>query len=161
QASLFEERVRWAGLSFDPDYAGSIDGSWQTMHDIHSKGLPPPADLAHLVALYDQGIRYTDHWIGELVAGLERRGLSNTTLVIVTADHGEELGDHGGMEHTRTFYDEVMRVPLIVVAPGLPSGQVVTTQVGLVDVFPTVLDVLGESYDGPEQGISLRPALEG
>jgi len=55
----------------------------------------------------------------------------------------------------------VMRVPLIVVAPGLPPGQVVTSQVGLVDVFPTVLDVLGVSYDGPEQGISLRPALEG
>jgi arylsulfatase A-like enzyme len=160
-AALAEERRRWTELSFDPEYAGSIDASWDTMNRIRLTGLPPPADLAHLVALYDQGIRYTDHWIGELAAGLEARGLANTTLLVITADHGEELADHGGFEHTRTFYDEVMRVPLIVVAPGLPSGQVVTTQVGLVDVFPTVLDVLGVPYDGPEQGISLRPALEG
>jgi arylsulfatase A-like enzyme len=161
RAALAEERRRWAELAFDPDYQGSIDGSWQTLAELRRVGLPPPADLAHLVALYDQGIRYTDHWIGELAAGLEARGLASTTLLIVTADHGEELGEHGGLEHTRTFYEEVMRIPLVVLAPGLPSGQVVTTQVGLMDVFPTVLDVLGVSYDGPVQGISLRPALEG
>jgi arylsulfatase A-like enzyme len=160
-AALAEEHRRWTELAFDPGYTGSIDGSWETLKEIRMKGLPPPADLAHLAALYDQGIRYTDHWIGELADGLEARGLAGNTLLVVTADHGEELGDHGGLEHTRTFYEEVMRIPLIVDAPGLPSGQVVTTQVGLVDLFPTVLDVMGVFYDGPVQGISLRPALEG
>ena len=160
-AVLAEEHRRWSALSFDPDYKGPVDGSWGSMRELRLKGLPPTADLAHLVALYDQGIRYTDHWIGELAAGLEARGLAGTTLLVVTADHGEELGDHGGLEHTRTFYEEVMRIPLIVRAPGLPSGQVVTAPVGLVDLFPTVLDVLAVPYDGLVQGISLRPALEG
>ncbi|HWP64851.1 MAG TPA: sulfatase-like hydrolase/transferase [Candidatus Limnocylindria bacterium] len=161
RALLAEERRRWAALAFDPEYAGTLDGSWATLQQIRrSERLPAPRDLAHLVALYDQGIRYTDHWVGELVAGLEARGLARSTFVVLTADHGEELGEHGGLEHTRTFYDEVMRVPLVVVAPGM-APRVVTTQVGLLDVFPTVLDLLGITPPVPVQGLSLRPALEG
>jgi arylsulfatase A-like enzyme len=162
RALLAEERRQWAAVDFDPDYAGTIDGSWGTMERIrHSGRLPPERDLAHLVALYDQGIRYTDHWIGELAVGLEARGLSGSTVVVVTADHGEEFGDHGRLEHTRTFYEEMMRVPLVIADPGLGAGRIVEAQVGLVDLFPTLLDLLAVRYEGLVQGISLRPALEG
>jgi arylsulfatase A-like enzyme len=162
RALLAEEQRRWAAVDFDPEYAGTIDGSWTTLEKIRRSGhLPPERDVTHLAALYDRGIRYTDHWIGEVAAGLEARGLSGSTMVVVTADHGEELGDHGRLEHTRTFYEEMMRVPLVVVAPGLGAGRVVQAQVGLVDLFPTLLDLLAVPYDGPVQGISLLPALEG
>jgi arylsulfatase A-like enzyme len=87
--------------------------------------------------------------------------LSDSTVLVVTADHGEEFWEHGRLEHARTFYEEVMRVPLVIVAPGYGTGRVVETQVGLVDLFPTVLDLLAVPYDGPVQGISLRPALDG
>jgi arylsulfatase A-like enzyme len=162
RAGLAEEALRWAAVDFDPGYAGTIDGGWETLAAVRRGQRPlTPRDLTHLTALYDRGIRYTDHWIGEVVRGLAARGLTESTVLVITADHGEELGDHGRLEHAHTFYDEVMRVPLVVVAPGLGAGRVVTTQVGLVDLFPTVLDLLAVPYDGPVQGTSLRPALEG
>jgi arylsulfatase A-like enzyme len=146
-AALVEERRRWTELAFDPEYAGAIDGSWQTLQQIKRLGLPPPPDLAHLVALYDQGIRYTDHWIGELAAGLEARGLAGTTLLIITADHGEELGDHGGIAHGRTVWNEVLHIPLAVKFPkggrpaALPARIERVTQT--IDLYPGLLRAAG------------------
>jgi arylsulfatase A-like enzyme len=160
RALLADERRRWEEVDFDPDYEGTIDGTWASLRSIRlSRRLPPVRDVEHLVALYDQGIRYTDYWIGQLADGLAARGLLDSTVLVVTADHGEEFGEHGQLEHSHTFFEEVMRIPLVIVAPG--AGGVVTAQVGLVDLFPTLLDLLAVPHDGPVQGVSLRPALDG
>jgi len=106
-----------------------------------------------LVARYDAEIRTTDDALRALVAGLEGRGLLDRTLIVVTADHGEEFLEHEYIEHGWTLYEEAIRVPLIFVAPG--ALEPTRTQVGAshVDIVPTVLDLLGveamsETTDG-------------
>jgi len=98
----------------------------------------------YLRALYGDGVRYADRWLGFLIANLRELGLYQDALVIVTADHGEELGEHGRFGHARTVYDEVLRVPLLVKFPrGAHAGTRVRAPVGLIDIMPTVLDVAG------------------
>lgn len=157
---LEEERQRYAQWNFDPDYTGTIDGSEPTLAPLRTVA-PPPRDAAHVAALYDRGIAYADHWIGHLIDELKRRGLYDQTVLLVTADHGEELFDHGRLDHSRTFYDEIMRIPLILHVPGRGIGTSSAVQVGLLDVMPTLLDLLGVPYAGTMQGQSLRPLLDG
>jgi arylsulfatase A-like enzyme len=105
-----------------------------------------PETLRAMSDAYDETIRYIDDGLGRLFELLKSRGLYDNTLVIITADHGEEFMEHGLLGHGLSLYDEVIRVPLIVKFP-CPgphcSPRVVTSQVELVDVFPTVLQVLG------------------
>jgi len=160
--ALEEERARYRELDFDPDYSGWLDGSPDALRAIRKRRKQPtPRDVEHLGALYDRGVAYTDVWIGRLIDGLRERGLLDRSVVILTADHGEELLDHGGVEHLDTHYDEVMRVPLVVRAPGAGHGLVVREQVGLIDVMPTVLDLAGVPTDLPMQGRSLVPLRDG
>lgn len=161
-AGAAEERARYATIDFDRDYRGPVDGSWENLRAIRERRLDlTQRDLTHLIALYDRGIAYTDYWLGELVTRLRDHGLLDRTMLVITADHGDELFEHGGIEHTRTFYDEIMHVPLIVRIPGEGRGRVVSDQVGLVDVMPTILDVLGVPGPPSMQGRSLRPLLDG
>ena len=82
------------------------------------------ADLAFLNAMYDGGIRYADDLLRQFFASLEEIGFLDQCLVIITSDHGEEFGDHGGLLHKRTLYDELLRVPLILVGEGVSVGKV-------------------------------------
>ncbi len=157
-----EERARFAALDFGSSAGSLVDGSLESIQAL--KGLAPNApakDVEQLVALYDRGVAYTDHWIGHLLDQLRARGLLDASVLVVTSDHGEEFLEHGFLEHGRTFYDEMLRVPLIVRVPGEGQGRVVTQQVGLVDVLPTLLDVLGVETPRAVQGRSLRPLLRG
>lgn len=161
---LAEERVRYHEFDFNPDYRGDIDGYWTVVkRDKERRDLAPlpAADQAQLVALYDRGIAYTDYWMGRLIDGLEQRGVLDGTIVVITSDHGDELMDHGGVEHGDTFYDEMIRVPLIMRVPGLAQGKVVETQVGLVDLMPSLLDLLRVPHDLFLQGRSFVPLLKG
>jgi arylsulfatase A-like enzyme len=119
-------------------------------------------DWRRIVSLYDGEIGFTDMAIGRLLAGLSERGLRRKTLVVLLADHGEEFYEHGGLGHGHTLFDEVIRVPLILSLPGgLPGGVRVKSQVRMVDVLPTVLDILHiESAYMPE-GVSLLGMVEG
>jgi arylsulfatase A-like enzyme len=124
-----------------------------------------PGELAYLVGRYDAEIRQSDRAIGRLVEGLRAHGFgaANTTIVI-TADHGEEFADHGGMTHGHTLFDELIHVPLIVQGAGASPGARVDAQVRLIDVAPTLLDLAG-LLDGASasglHGRSLVPALRG
>ena len=73
--------------------------------------------------------------------GLRRRGLLDHAIVVVTADHGEEFREHGALQHGTTLFEESVRVPLIMIGPGLPAGRVVADEVSLVDVAPTMLEL--------------------
>jgi arylsulfatase A-like enzyme len=101
-------------------------------------------DFAILRGLYDGEISYVDQRVGQLYTALREQGLLDNTLVIVTSDHGENIGDHGLMDHVYCLYDTLLRVPLIV--GGLaefPAGLRVAEQVQTPDVFPTVLTLAG------------------
>ena len=106
-------------------------------------GPDSPRGQRELVA-YDQEIRYADDQIAEFFAFLDRRGLLDNTVVIVTADHGEEFFEHGMWGHGPHFYEEVSRVPLILWGPGrIPAGERSGDLVGHIDLMPTILALAG------------------
>jgi arylsulfatase A-like enzyme len=146
-----EYRAMFAG-----DYAGPIDGSTEQLLAIRANDTRlDAADRDHLVALYDAEIRQLDDQLRRLFQALDARGLSRATLLVVTSDHGEEFMEHGSVLHGRTMYQEVISVPLLVRGPGVPRGTRVAENVSLVDVVPTILDVLGVSAPAGIDGRSV------
>lgn len=116
---------------------------------------------AALRALYEGRVRETDDLVGELLAGLEERGILDETILVIVGDHGQLLGEHNHVGHGSILWQEVLDVPFIVVDPFDPHVGVVDTRVGVVDLAPTLLELLGfESLEGM-QGRSLLPALSG
>ena len=119
-----------------------------------SRGLND-ADVHELFRLYDSEIAFTDAEIGRLLQRIEHSvGLDNT-MIIFTADHGEEFLDHGRWGHTTRLYDEVVRVPLLIHYPDGHVGRV-ATPVGLTDVAPTVLAALNLKPSKHHVGVDLR-----
>jgi arylsulfatase A-like enzyme len=110
-----------------------------------------PAAQRSLVNEYDREVRYLDHWVGELMDYLERSGLAGRTLVVMTADHGEFLGERGYVGHGKDLHTETVDVPLIVWEPGVPPGRV-SRPVQSPDVFPTILRYLGLAVPDGTQG---------
>jgi len=121
----------------DPYYAHPYDGT------AYSRAAHPSPDLdeaAHLEALYDGEITYWDEHFGALLDELRRRGLYDQMTIVVTSDHGEEFGEHGGFFHGTTLYDEQVHVPLLVRLPGgRRSGTHVSHWVQSIDLMPTLL----------------------
>jgi arylsulfatase A-like enzyme len=114
------------------------------------------AEVAGLVDAYDGSLAYLDHNIGALLGELQQRGLLQNTIVIVTADHGEEFNEHGQMNHGNSLYFPGLHVPLIIAgARGIPEGTRIAAPVTLRDVSATVLDLLGAKGAGPLPGTSL------
>jgi arylsulfatase A-like enzyme len=106
--------------------------------------------------VYDDCVSYLDRRLGELLAELGRRGVLDNTLVIVTADHGEHLGDHLLFFHGCSLYRQVVQVPLVIVEPKGPSaGRIVAEPVSLRDIPATIADMLGLGGDAPFPGRSL------
>jgi arylsulfatase A-like enzyme len=115
-----------------------------------------------MVDLYDGAILYTDDNLGRLLKGLEDLGVAGSTVVAVTGDHGEALGEHGlHFTHDFTLYDEVLRVPLVIRGPSVAKGAVVDQQVRLMDLTPTLLDLAGVQRITTVDGVSLVPLLRG
>ena len=116
-------------------------------------------DVALLESLYDGEVATVDAALRQLFAELERRGFLQDAIVVVTADHGEEFREHGGLTHGRTLYNETVRVPLLMVAPGYAGGRMVEQNVSLLDIAPTVVDLLGLPAEPRFEGHSLVPLL--
>jgi len=116
---------------------------------------------AQAAALYDAEVAYTDAEIGRLVAGLDALGLAGETLVVVTADHGEGLFDHGHLFHDVSLYEEAVRVPLVLRGPGVAAGQVLAGPVTLVDLAPTLLELMDLPALSGIAGRSFAKALAG
>ena len=107
---------------------------------------------------YREEVEYVDREIGRLLAAVEAAGSERDTLIILTADHGEELGLHGPPGHVSQLYDTVLRVPLIMTWPGrLPEGVVVSDAVSHIDLLPTVVDLLNIRDPHPRSGRRLGP----
>jgi arylsulfatase A-like enzyme/HEAT repeat protein len=105
---------------------------------------------------YDSEIAYTDAAVGRLISEVRKRRPG--TIVVIAADHGEEFDEHGGRYHGSTLYEEQLRVPLIISVPGVPPG-VVSDQVELIDVTPTVLNLLDIPVPARMRGTDLGPWL--
>lgn len=117
-------------------------------------------DLNYLIGLYHEEIAFTDQQIGRVVEYLKESGVADDTLIVVTADHGEEFLEHGYIGHTRTLYDELIRVPLIVRwGNEIKKGRVVES-VSTADITPTILDITGIEA-GNLDGVSLLGMLRG
>jgi arylsulfatase A-like enzyme len=132
--------------------------------DPHAPYDPPSAFLeapGSDAARYDAEIAFVDSQVGKLVAFLKERGLYGDSLIVLLADHGESLGEHGESTHGLFVYDATIRVPLLVRGRGIVPGTRIGAQVRTIDVMPTVLELLGLT-PGPEvEGRSLEPLLVG
>ena len=117
-----------------------------------------PSEIEMLINLYDADIKYTDEIVGLLLDRLGNHLIN--TVVIVTADHGDEFGEHGNFGH-HSVYDGILRVPLIIAGPGIKGGTLVKHQVSLIDLAPTIADLAGISSPSSFQGRSLLPVVEG
>lgn len=145
---------RYARL-FSGDYSGSFGAARLAAN--HPR--PSDADLRFVISQYDAEIRAVDDLVGDLLREWKATGFLENTLVIITSDHGEEFYEHGHIYHAHSLYDELLRVPLIFVGPGVTPG-VYRTQVGLVDIAPTVLGALGVAAVEPGMvGVDLTPTL--
>jgi arylsulfatase A-like enzyme len=111
-------------------------------------------DLEELVRLYDSEIALTDHAIGRVLSTLREAGRYESSIIVLTGDHGEEFLDHGALDHAKTLYDEVVNVPLLMKLPGRPGGRV-DTPVAHVDVLPTLIDWLDLEIPEAARGRSL------
>lgn len=135
------------GLTFD-----DVTRAWQDQYGV--------ADRQRIVDLYDGNLAYTDRQIGRLLRGLARRGRLADTLVVITADHGEELWDHRKFFHGQSLFDELLHVPLLVRWPDVGHGRAVANVVRSVDIAPTIAETLRHPVPGGD-GRSLRPLATG
>jgi arylsulfatase A-like enzyme/Tfp pilus assembly protein PilF len=133
--------------------------AWVHLYDPHTPYDPPePFASRHPGRPYLGEIEYTDFVVGKIFDALRERGLWDRTLVVLTGDHGESLGDHGESTHAYFIYESTMHVPLIVRTPWGLRGRV-AAQVSSVDIMPTVLDLLGLAPQDGVDGRSLAGAL--
>jgi hypothetical protein len=114
----------------------------------------PARDLPWIEATYDATVAQADRDVGRVLAMLDQLGLSKSTIVVVSADHGEEMLEHGDLGHARSLFDEILRVPLIVRVPGV-EPRVVDEPVESIDVAPTLLARLGLPVDPRMDGADL------
>lgn len=130
---------------------------WVHLYDPHAEYQPPPRYARLAGSAYGGEIAFADAQVGRLLADITRRWGPQGTLVVVTSDHGESLGEHQEPSHSYTIYDATQHVPLILAGSGVPAGKVSTTPVRLIDVAPTLLDLAGATPLPDIQGRSLRP----
>ena len=166
-AATFADAARWVESHVDRTFFLFVH-----TYQVHAPYSPPegyrdlfadiaarePGDGGIPALAYDREVRFTDDQVGRFLDALRRLGLTERSIVIVTSDHGEEFGEHGGMGHGRTLHREVLQVPLIVWAPGLLAPARVVTPASLLDVAPTVLELLDLGADPSHRGTSLAAA---
>src|SRR5262245_50401417 len=142
-------------------YSGPANGKSEQLFQ-HVQGFLhfDAADARHLSDLYDAGVRQQDAELEKLFAHLERAGFLADTLVVLVSDHGEEFLEHGQVMHGLSQYEESVRVPFLLWGPGVPRDVRVAETVSLVDVMPTVLDLLGVPAPAALDGESLRALWE-
>lgn len=171
---------------FDPSYSGAMLDSEERLLDIvwdnptrffnksdtvspevvarqlvkSTMNISDARDVYHLVAVYDGKILQTDGFVGFFLERAEGMGLLNNTIIVLLSDHGEELFDHGKLGHSQQLYDETIHVPLIIYNPRVEGGARIKEQAQLIDVMPTVLDMLGMNIPKVE-GRSLLPLVDG
>jgi len=142
--------------------AGELGIEAEALQHIDADSIENRKALNELISHYDAEIKFADQWVGALLDTLRDMGLYDDTLVVITADHGEEFGEHGVYREHWSVYDGTQRIPLLVKPPASTTykpgkrNQLVTN----VDMAPTIADYAGLESAPAWQGRSLRPILE-
>jgi len=145
------------GLAFE------ISGEHAIREKLRRGVLPKPdrlskEDKEYLISLYDCEIKRVDEGIGRILDTLKETGAMDNTWVIITSDHGEEFLEHGMLRHGYQLFEESVKIPLIIYAPGrAPSASRLDSPVEYMDLFPTILSFLNVSYHGEIDGRILPP----
>lgn len=154
----------------DFDYKGKLSGSVAEQKELREQALAQnklfltSEDVRFLSAVYDEKVQDADSRFGEFVKEYRDLGLFDKTIFILTSDHGEELYEHGRIDHGHSLYDELIHVPLII---GLPFGESwkIEQQVRSIDIAPTILELAGvgagDLFKRQLDGVSLVPAIQG
>ncbi len=142
---------------FHPDFAGEVDGSELVNFDLDLSA----EQAKHLKALYEAEIRYTDDQLARFFQQLTEWGIENDVIIAIVSDHGDAFLEHDERGHHLSLYDEVMRVPMMIRAPGLiPEQQLVKGSVSITDLAPTLLDLSNLEPFQNRSGKSMRPLWE-
>jgi arylsulfatase A-like enzyme len=154
---------------YDPGYEGKLTFDIDTIQNIEKgKIQPSPDDVKRLMSLYQGEVSFLDSHLGRLFAALDQLGLSDNTLLTVTADHGESFGEHSTFKedtdyfHPHDMYNTEQHTPLLMRFPGhIKPGTVVQAPSQAVDLFPTLLDYANLPSPGQNQGSSLVQLVDG
>jgi arylsulfatase A-like enzyme/Flp pilus assembly protein TadD len=135
---------------------------WLHLYDPHEPYEPPePFATRYREHPYEGEVAFSDDLVGRLDAALLSLGLREDTLLVVTSDHGEGLGEHGESVHGFFVYQTTLRVPLVMRGPGIPPGTRLAVTARSVDLVPTLLDFVGVAPAARVSGRDLAPALRG
>jgi len=152
---VVEKALAWLGEQKSPWFL------WVHCFDPHQRYEPPEPFLSRFKDNpYNGEVAYVDFALGNLFEGLRQKGWEDRTVVVLTGDHGESLGEHGESTHGYFAYNSTLWVPLIIAASGIEPGECRET-VCHIDIFPTVCDLLGVAKPRSLQGVSLVPAIKG
>lgn len=124
------------------------------------KVTPTKAQLAYVRRLYRGELQVVDAALGELFTALEAAGTLDSSMIVVVGVHGQEFFEHGGGGHGHSLHEEVLRVPLAIRAPDLLAAGRVSTPVDVLDLAPTIVDLLGLPFPSEWQGESLLPVID-
>lgn len=127
---------------FDNNYIGELTG-WEIKDNPDLPDNVTKRDWEHLVALYDGEIKWTDKHIGEFIEQVKAQGLYDNSIIIVLGDHGEEFGEHGGIAHGETLYQEAVLVPCIYKGASFSKQSSFRATGSIVDLAPTILEQTG------------------
>jgi arylsulfatase A-like enzyme len=158
----------WDGL-YDQSYDGPFDGSMQFIYEMREGVFRPDArDVQFLRAMYASEVSYADHYIGRMLGQMARMGLLENTIIVLTADHGESLGERGTSWpdgeywlHGDDLYDPGVQIPFMVFDPRVATHQRLREPVQQIDVMPTILDLLRMPIPLQAQGKSIVPLAAG
>lgn len=154
-ACVAEHSINWIG-SLQPDDRMFLWAWFSNPHSPYYNGDPMPAQgTAGDFGRHLEALAMTDHAIGELLAALDKTGRLEKTLIVLVADHGEAFGEHGHTNHGHSIFEEQVNVPLIFYRPGAIEPSKETTIGGIVDLAPSILDLLGIQAPRGWQGMSV------
>ena len=148
----------------DPTLTATPFFAWFHFMDPHDKYQPHDAGPhfgTGLRDLYDEEVLFTDGWVGKLVDFIEAQPWGARTVIAVSADHGEAFGEHHEFRHGHELYEELVHVPLFFLVPGRSEGRAIEATRSQIDLFPTIVALLGKSPVASARGLSFAPELLG